>query len=88
MGKRTRVGYNDAGQTIEITQKLTEAQFREIERILDRTPERFKGWPERFVFDPPTNAHGGRLRGYLRDNRIAHNYEKRHTWQPAAAGAA
>lgn len=73
-------GYNDAGQTVEITQTLTEVQFREMERILHRTPERFKGWPDRFVFDPPSNAHGSRLREYLRSQRIAHNYEKRYTW--------
>ncbi len=90
MGKpHTKVGYTDTGHTVEITQTLTEAQFREIERILDRPPERFKGWPDRFVFDPPTNAHGSRLREYLRSERIAHGYEKRYTWtQPTAAVAA
>jgi hypothetical protein len=90
MGKplTARTGYNDAGQTIEITQQLTEAQFREIERLLDRPRERFKGWPDRFVFDPPTPAHGSRLRGYLRSQRITHGYEKRYTWlQAAPAGA-
>lgn len=82
----TKDGYNDSGQTVEITQTLTEVQFREIERILERTPERFKGWADRFVFDPPSNAHGSRLRQYLRSQRIAHNYEKRYTWiAPAAA---
>jgi hypothetical protein len=82
-------GYNDAGQTIEISQQLTEAQFRAIERILDRPRERFKGWADKFVFDPPTNAHGSRLRDYLRSQRIAHNYEKRYTWlQPSQAGVA
>jgi hypothetical protein len=82
-------GYNDTGQTIEITQQLTEGQFREIERILDRTPERFKGWAELFVFGPPTNAHGSRLRDYLRSEQIAHGYEKRYTWVgPSQAGVA
>jgi hypothetical protein len=90
MGKTpSKVGYTDAGHTVEITQTLTEAQFREIERILDRPPEKFKGWPDRFVFSPPTNAHGSRLREYLRRERIAHGYEKRYTWkQPTAAVAA
>jgi hypothetical protein len=82
-------GYNDAGQTVEITQQLTELQFREIERILDRSRERFKDWADKFLFDPPTNAHGSRLRNYLRSQRIAHDYEKRYTWvQPKPAGAA
>jgi hypothetical protein len=82
-------GYNDAGHTIEITQRLTEGQFREIERILDRPPERFKGWPERFVLNPPTNAHCSRLRDYLRSQQIAHGYEKRYTWrQRSQAGVA
>ncbi|HEY3830194.1 MAG TPA: hypothetical protein VGL57_13455 [Solirubrobacteraceae bacterium] len=91
MGKPLTVkdGYNDTGQTIEITQQLTEGQFREIGRILGRPPERFKGWPDRFVFDPPTNAHGSRLRDYLRSQQIAHGYEKRYTWlQPSQAGVA
>jgi hypothetical protein len=84
MGESLNDGYNDAGHTIEITQRLTEAQFREIERILDRLPERFKGWPDRFVFNPPTNAHGSRLRDYLRSHQIAHGYEKRYTWPRAS----
>jgi hypothetical protein len=78
------LGYNDAGHTVEITQTLTETQFREIEGILGRPPERFKEWAERFVFDPPTNAHGSRLRSYLRNHRIAHGYEKRFAWVAAS----
>jgi hypothetical protein len=82
-------GYNDAGHTVEITQKITETQFRAIERILGRPPERFKDWAEKFAFDPPTNAHGARLRSYLRSHGIAHDYEKRFTWVAAcSAGAA
>lgn len=44
MGRSLTVtdSYNDAGQTVEITQQLTERQFQEIERILDRPRERFK----------------------------------------------
>jgi len=81
-------GYNDAGHTVEIKQTLTEAQFRDIERILGLPPQRFKEWAEMFVFDPPTNAHGSRLRSYLRNHRIAHGYEKRFAWVPPSPAVA
>jgi hypothetical protein len=76
-------GYKDAGQTVEIAQQLTERQFREIERILDRPPARFKAWSDRFAFNPPTNEHSSRLRSYLIAQGICHWVEQRTIWTPA-----
>lgn len=84
----TVLGYNDAGHALEITQQITEPQFRAIERILGRPPERFKDWAEKFVFDPPTSGHGARVRSYLRSNGIAHGYEQRFAWVAASSADA
>jgi hypothetical protein len=68
-------GYRYAGETIEITQPLGEAQFRAIEAILGEPPQRFKEWAQHFVFTLSTPGIGRRLRGYLRRQRIAHTTE-------------
>jgi hypothetical protein len=73
-------GYRYTSETVEIPQKLTEEQFRRIEAILCRPPERFKDWADKFFFDPQTPALGDQLREYLREQRIAHSVERRETF--------
>jgi hypothetical protein len=73
-------GYRYTGETVEISQKLTEEQFRRIEDILSRPPERFKDWADKFFFDPATPSLGDQLREYLREQRIAHSVERRETF--------
>ncbi len=75
-------GYRQTGESIEISQKLTEAQFRRIEEILCRQPQRFKEWAEEFHFDPGSPGLGDQLREYLREQRIAHSVERRETFAP------
>jgi len=80
-------GYNATGETVEITQELTERQYRQIQRLVGEPPGgRFKEWCELFFFDPPTPKHGRDLRAYLRKEGIVHGYEQRYTWATRAAG--
>ncbi len=86
-GPTTRVyrvspGYEYAGETIEVTQTITEVQFRHVEAILSREPSRSKAWAERFVFEPFGPREAERLRSYLRDESIAHTTERLETWGP------
>jgi hypothetical protein len=81
-------GYRYSGETVEITQKLSERQFRAVEAILGHPPQRFKEWAEHFVFTPSTPGIGRRLRAYLRRHGVAHTTELLQTFvvpeQPAA----
>jgi hypothetical protein len=79
-------GYRYSGETIEVTQQLTEGQFRASEAILGLPPQRFKGWAEHFVFTPSTPGIGRRLRAYLRRQRIAHTTELLQTFIVEPAG--
>jgi hypothetical protein len=77
---RVNPGYRYDGETVEIPQKLTEKQFRKIENILCRRPQRFKSWATAFYFDPATPELAEQLRAYLREQRIAHSTERRETF--------
>jgi hypothetical protein len=77
---RENPGYRYSGESIEITQQISERQFRAIEDILCRRPQRFKGWAEHFCFDPPTPGLAEALRAYLREQRIAHTTERLETF--------
>ena len=81
----TRNGYRYAGESVEIRQSVTERQFRAIERILGVPPSRFKGWAEKFYFDPPDPRRAAALLRYLRDQNISHSIERLDTWTPQAA---
>lgn len=83
---RVNAGYRYAGETIEITQAITEEQFRHIEDILCHQPARFKEWAERFVFEPATGRLAGQLRNYLREQQIAHSTERLETYALGDAG--
>lgn len=78
-------GYQYDGEEVVITQRITEADFREVETILDRDPERFKAWAEMFCFTPPNTPATARLCAYLREQRIAHRVERREAFTPAPA---
>ena len=73
-------GYRHSGETVEIPQKLTEEQFREIEDILCRHPERFEESSTSYIFEPGTPGLGDQLRAYLREQRLAHSVERRETF--------
>ncbi len=75
-------GYRYAGETIQITQKITKTQFRYIERVLGMPVARFKPWAELFVFEPSGPREAECLRSYLRDQSIAHTTERLETWEP------
>jgi hypothetical protein len=77
---RVNPGYHYSGESIEITQAITEEQFRAIEDILCRAPQRFKSWAEHFCFDPATPGLAEHLRAYLREQRIAHTTELLQTF--------
>jgi hypothetical protein len=75
-------GYRYDGETVEISQKLTENQYRKIEGILGRDRERSKEWAAEFHFDPETHGLVEELCAYLREQRIAHSVERRETFAP------
>jgi hypothetical protein len=79
-------GYRYAGETIEITQAITEEQYRRIEDILCRAPEHFKAWSEHYVFEPATGGLAEQLRGYLREQQIAHTTERLESYALDDAG--
>jgi hypothetical protein len=82
----TNAGYRYAGESIEIPQSITEAQFRTIEQILGEPPARFKDWAEKFYFEPTNPRRATALRKYLRDQNIAHSLERTETWTPQSQG--
>ena len=82
----TNVGYRYAGESIEVPQSITEAQFRTIEQILGEPPARFKGWAEKFYFEPTDPRRATALRKYLRDQNIAHSLERTETWTAQTQG--
>jgi hypothetical protein len=73
-------GYQHAGEDIVITEAITEAQFRRVEEILGRHPERFKEWSEMFFFTPADTTAGAKLCAYLREQRISHCVERREAF--------
>jgi hypothetical protein len=77
---RVNPGYRYTRETVEITQKITEAQFRAIEQILGWQPQRFKDWAEFFTFEPATPGVARRLRRYLSEQPIAHTSELLQTF--------
>jgi hypothetical protein len=87
----TRQAYRYDHECIDVEQEITEAQFREIERILGQPPQRFKEWCDRFYFQLLTREQAARLCGYLADQQIVHAIELRQTWDsgtlaPAPSG--
>lgn len=80
----TRNGYRYAGESVEIPQSITEAQFRAIEQILGEPPARFKEWAEKFHFEPTDPRRAAVLLRYLRDENISHSIERLETWAPEA----
>jgi hypothetical protein len=82
----TNAGYRYAGESIEIPQSITEAQFRTIEQILGEPPARFKDWAEKFYFEPTNPRRATTLRKYLRDQNIAHSLERTETGTPQNQG--
>ncbi len=77
---RVNPGYRYTRETIEITQQITEAQFRTIEQILGWQPQRFKDWADFFTFEPSTPSVARRLRRYLSEQPIAHTSELLQTF--------
>jgi hypothetical protein len=82
----TKNGYRYAGESVEIPQSVTEAQFRTIEQILGEPPARFKDWAEKFYFEPTNPRRATTLRKYLRNHNIAHSLERTETWTPQNQG--
>jgi hypothetical protein len=80
----TRNGYRYAGESVEIPQSITEAQFRAIEQILGEPPARFKEWAEEFHFEPTDPRRAAALLRYLRDQNISHSIERLEMWAPEA----
>jgi len=78
-------GYQHDGGEVVITQAIAEADFREVETILDRDAEQFKAWAEMFCFTPPDTPASDRLCAYLRENQIAHRVERREAYTPTPA---
>jgi hypothetical protein len=76
----TTPGYYYDGETVEVSQKLTEKQYRKIEDILGRDRERFKEWSAEYQFDPETHGLVEELCAYLREQRIAHSVDRRETF--------
>jgi hypothetical protein len=86
-----RQAYRYDHECVDVEQEITEAQFREIERILGQPPQRFKEWCDRFYFQSLTREQAARLCGYLADQQIVHAVELRQTWNsstPASAPSA
>ena len=81
-----RNGYRYDGESVEIDQPITEQQFRAIERILGEPPARFKGWAERFCFDPPDPGRAAALLKYLGEQNLSHSLERLETWTPVPNG--
>jgi hypothetical protein len=79
----TKDGYQHDGHTVEITQAITEEQFRRIEEILGHPPARFKDWAETYHFSAPDTATAERLCEYLRGQKVRHAIERRETHTPA-----
>jgi hypothetical protein len=77
---RVNPGYHYSGETIEITQKLTEEQFRAIEDILCRAPKPFNRTAERTVFKASISEHAERVRAYLCEQRLPHTTTLRQTF--------
>lgn len=75
-----RSGYRYAGESVEISQPITEAQFRAVERILGEPPARFKSYAEAFHFQPTDPRRTSGLLGYLRRQGISHSIELLGTW--------
>lgn len=74
-------GYIRGGHTVEIARKITTQDLREIERVLDRPPQRHKEWAEHYVFGCEARDVG-RLTKLLRDRTIAHTLTVELAWTP------
>lgn len=76
--------YELAGLQVEIRSALTLAQFRAVERLLDRPPARHKEWSEKFVFtlDESQPFVTMALLEYLREQKLPHEVERQEVWEP------
>jgi hypothetical protein len=74
-------GYRYDGESVEIDQPLTEPQFRAIEHILGKSPQRFKSYAQAFHFEPSSPDRTSSLLEYLASERITHSTELRQTWR-------
>ena len=75
-------GYRLLERTVDIHAPLTEAQFRDIHRLLDQPPGRFKGWPDSYVLDLTDAAEPDRVLAYLREHNLAHTVAEERHWAP------
>jgi len=75
-----RNGYRYDGESVEISQPITEQQFRAIERILGEPPQRFKSYAQAFHFQPGDPRRASALLEYLAAQRIPHSTELCQTW--------
>ena len=75
-------GYRLLERTVDIHAPLSEAQFRDIHRLLDQPPGHFKGWPDNYVFDLTDAAEPGRVLAYLREHNLAHTVAEEGHWPP------
>jgi hypothetical protein len=78
------LAYDASEETICVAAKLTDEQFREIERLLGYEPNwlgRHKGWSESYVFTPERSGRAERTLDYLRKLGIPHSYTLESHWR-------
>lgn len=76
--------YEATETCVEVTEGMTEAQFRRVGEILEQPLGRFKGWSRHFVFmvdtDPSEAFTTHVLAEFLREQGLAHKVTVEHTW--------
>jgi hypothetical protein len=80
-------GYDDSAQVVEVDSKLTETQFRHIEKVLGHPRYwlgRYKSYATKAVFTPSTPAIAAAVCKYLREQQLPHEHEIAYRWAPAA----
>lgn len=76
------VTYTTVERDIDIFSRLTEAQFERCHALTHRIPGRFKGWPDRFMFEARDDADLLALQNYVIEQGLPHRITTTREWKP------